>query len=168
MLRLGWNLANKNMEFEVNKNANLKPEHDLRNLNMIFLSGSVGVGKSVFARGFLRGYTKNANLIVPSPTFLLSLSYKNPLTQTANNQAATHCDFYRLNHPSLDEIHSIGFLDSLKAGPVLVEWPERLLEVNEIVHLLPRYWLRVDISIPNHYKNQRKVCMFAEKNNLLL
>lgn len=43
--------------------------------DVIFLQGDLGAGKSVFARGFVRGAVGNWDLDVPSPTYLLSNTY---------------------------------------------------------------------------------------------
>jgi Threonylcarbamoyl adenosine biosynthesis protein TsaE len=45
------------------------------NGDVIFLKGDLGSGKSVFARGFIRGALGNWNTEVPSPTYLLSNTY---------------------------------------------------------------------------------------------
>jgi hypothetical protein len=43
--------------------------------DVIFLQGDLGAGKSVFARGFVRGAMGNWDVEVPSPTYLLSNTY---------------------------------------------------------------------------------------------
>jgi hypothetical protein len=43
---------------------------------IILLEGSLGAGKTSFARGFVRGATGDWNLRVTSPTFLLSNTYR--------------------------------------------------------------------------------------------
>jgi len=48
----------------------------------IFLDGDLGAGKTVFARGFVRGATADDALSVTSPTFLLSNTYT---AQTSGN-----------------------------------------------------------------------------------
>ena len=45
------------------------------NGDVIFLKGDLGSGKSVFARGFVRGALGDWNIDVPSPTYLLSNTY---------------------------------------------------------------------------------------------
>jgi Threonylcarbamoyl adenosine biosynthesis protein TsaE len=45
------------------------------NGDVIFLKGDLGSGKTVFARGFIRGALGNWNIDVPSPTYLLSNTY---------------------------------------------------------------------------------------------
>ena len=44
--------------------------------DVIFLHGDLGAGKTALARGFLRHYFHNAELDVPSPSYLLHFTYK--------------------------------------------------------------------------------------------
>ncbi len=85
--------------------------------NMIALHGDLGMGKTVFARAFIR-YQTTPDEEVPSPTFTLVQIY-----DTATDPIY-HFDLYRLNHP--DEVLELGFDDALSDGTVLVEWPDRL------------------------------------------
>ena len=86
--------------------------------NEVFLlQGTLGAGKSVFARAFVRSLMQ-ADIDVPSPTFTLVQSYETP------KGPLWHFDLYRLQEP--DEIFEIGWEDALTSGIVLIEWPERL------------------------------------------
>lgn len=85
--------------------------------DMIALSGQLGVGKTVFARAFIRSRT-GQDEEVPSPTFTLLQPYD------CEPVAIYHFDLYRVNHP--DEILELGFEDAMADGSVLVEWPDRL------------------------------------------
>ena len=92
----------------------------------IALSGSMGAGKSVFARALIRTLCEDVNLNVPSPTFTLVQDYDSPLIG-----AIFHYDLYRLEGP--EELIPIGWEDSLYDGLCIVEWPEKagaLLPVN--------------------------------------
>lgn len=84
--------------------------------DVFLLHGTLGAGKSTFARSFIRTLC-GENIDVPSPTFTLVQSYDTP--------AATiwHFDLYRLQDPG--EIFEIGYEDALN-DIVLIEWPERL------------------------------------------
>jgi Threonylcarbamoyl adenosine biosynthesis protein TsaE len=52
--------------------------------DVMFLKGDLGAGKSVFARGFIRGAVGNWDLDVPSPTYLLSNTYFASEEQNSN------------------------------------------------------------------------------------
>ena len=85
--------------------------------DMIALYGNLGVGKTVFARAFIRARA-GKDEEVPSPTFTLIQFYE------CEPVPIYHFDLYRLNIP--DEILELGFEDAMANGSVLVEWPERL------------------------------------------
>ncbi|MFO0113662.1 MAG: tRNA (adenosine(37)-N6)-threonylcarbamoyltransferase complex ATPase subunit type 1 TsaE [Betaproteobacteria bacterium] len=82
----------------------------------IFLRGHLGVGKTTFVRGVLRGLGFNGR--VKSPTYALVEVY------TVSRLNLYHFDFYRLKDP--DEWHEAGFRDSLTDKAIsLIEWPEK-------------------------------------------
>ncbi|WP_367160578.1 tRNA (adenosine(37)-N6)-threonylcarbamoyltransferase complex ATPase subunit type 1 TsaE [Kozakia baliensis] len=97
----------------------------------IALSGEMGVGKSVFARAFLRALAGDPALDVPSPTFSLVQLY-----DTLRGQVA-HFDLWRVDGP--DALYELGWED-LQDGIMLVEWPERAGEE------LPRNALHLTLS----------------------
>lgn len=84
--------------------------------DVIALHGEMGVGKSVFARAFLRALSEDPVLEVPSPTFSLVQIYDTPQGSVA------HFDLWRLNGP--DALFELGW-DEVQSGIMLVEWPER-------------------------------------------
>ena len=69
------------------------------------LFGTLGMGKSVFARGFVQSLTAAEE--VPSPTFEIY-----------------HFDLYRLKAP--EEIFELGMEEALYGGVCLIEWPEKM------------------------------------------
>jgi tRNA threonylcarbamoyladenosine biosynthesis protein TsaE len=85
--------------------------------DMISLKGDLGMGKTVFARAFIRSRT-SPDEEVPSPTFTLLQVYD------TTSEAVYHFDLYRLK--TADEILELGFEDALDDGVGLVEWPDRL------------------------------------------
>lgn len=96
----------------------------------IYLHGPLGVGKTTFVRGFLRGLGFTGK--VKSPTFALVETYELP------SFPVFHFDLYRLERP--EELESIGFRDYFDGtGVCLVEWPEKahalLMEPDLYVHL---------------------------------
>lgn len=103
--------------------------------DLIALSGPLGVGKTEFARGFIRAFARRHGVAppqeVPSPTFTLAQSYDlGPVT-------VWHFDLYRLAKP--EDAQELGMDEALAEGIALVEWPERL------GGLLPR--TRLDLAL---------------------
>jgi tRNA threonylcarbamoyladenosine biosynthesis protein TsaE len=80
------------------------------------LSGTLGAGKSIFARAFIKKLTKAEE--VPSPTFTLVQTYD------GGNFDIYHYDLYRLENPM--EIFELGVEDAFYSGVSLVEWPEKM------------------------------------------
>ena len=89
----------------------------LRRGDVVCLWGTLGSGKSTFARGLIRALTR-PNEPVPSPTFTLIQTYDGP------QFAIAHLDLYRLK--SVGELEELGLEDAMDEGAVLIEWPERL------------------------------------------
>ncbi len=88
----------------------------------ILLEGSLGAGKSAFARAFLRAASGDPALEVPSPSFTLVQGYDLP-SGPGETIEAQHFDLYRLSGPG--EVAELGWHDA-RRGIVLVEWPDRL------------------------------------------
>eukprot|EP00977_Amphora_coffeiformis_P019820 scaffold7485_cov176-Amphora_coffeaeformis.AAC.7 len=91
----------------------------------IFLDGDLGAGKTALSRGFLRTAMSDPDLLVTSPTYLLSNVYPAP------ECTVYHMDLYRLaQKDGVDEIKELLRplnLDQVFANDVtLLEWPERL------------------------------------------
>ena len=80
------------------------------------LNGTLGAGKSVFARAFIQKLTGARE--VPSPTFTLLQTY------SAEAFDIYHYDLYRLEKPA--EIFELGVEEAFYSGVSLVEWPERM------------------------------------------
>jgi len=83
----------------------------------ILLDGTLGVGKTAFARAFLRAASRDPVLEVPSPTFTLIQTYDTLLGPVH------HFDLWRLTGPSA--LAELGWDDACE-DIVLVEWPDRL------------------------------------------
>jgi tRNA threonylcarbamoyladenosine biosynthesis protein TsaE len=88
----------------------------LRPGDVVALYGELGAGKTLLARGILRGLGFEGD--VASPTF--------PIVQLYDGLALPlwHVDLYRIDHPA--EIGELGLDEALDEGALVIEWPERL------------------------------------------
>jgi tRNA threonylcarbamoyladenosine biosynthesis protein TsaE len=88
----------------------------LRPGDTVTLTGPLGAGKTVFARGLIRTFLAGED--VPSPTFTLVQTY-----ETARFPI-WHVDLYRLK--SAGEVRELGLDEALERGVLLIEWPDRM------------------------------------------
>ncbi len=93
---------------------------DIQVGDVITLRGTLGAGKTTFARAFIQAWL-GAPCTVPSPTFTLVQIYEKA------EQTLYHFDLYRLN--SIEEVLELGIEEALYTGITLIEWPERLLNM---------------------------------------
>ena len=89
----------------------------LKGDEIIALWGTLGMGKTVFAKAVIQELTGRKE-DVPSPTFTLLQTYETPLGNVY------HFDFYRLKNP--EEAYEIGIEDAFESGISLIEWPEKI------------------------------------------
>jgi tRNA threonylcarbamoyladenosine biosynthesis protein TsaE len=85
-----------------------------RSGDVITLSGELGAGKTMLARGFLAALGHEGE--VPSPTFAIVQPYD------ALDPPVWHVDLYRIEDSS--ELAELG-LDSASDAVLLIEWPDR-------------------------------------------
>ncbi|HWB49166.1 MAG TPA: tRNA (adenosine(37)-N6)-threonylcarbamoyltransferase complex ATPase subunit type 1 TsaE [Stellaceae bacterium] len=109
--------------------------------DVIALQGELGVGKTAFARAFIRAC--GGDEAVPSPTFTLVQRYDLP------DAAVWHFDLYRLR--AAEEAWELGIEDAFHDGISLIEWPERLGV------LLPRRRLLVALDFAGKRQVRRAV-----------
>ncbi|NTV81527.1 MAG: tRNA (adenosine(37)-N6)-threonylcarbamoyltransferase complex ATPase subunit type 1 TsaE [Candidatus Aminicenantes bacterium] len=84
---------------------------------VVLLTGELGAGKTVFAKGLAAGAGVVAIDRVSSPSFTLVNVYE-------GRWPVFHIDLYRLEREA--EILDLGWEDYLGEGIVVVEWAERL------------------------------------------
>jgi len=108
------------------------------------LSGPLGAGKTLFAKGLAQGLGMAPEEIT-SPTFAICSEY-----DLADGRRLAHLDGYRLE--SAAELESAGFLDLLVTGTIiLIEWGERFRDA------LPADRLEIEISRPGEVPTQRRL-----------
>mmetsp|Transcript_29259 Transcript_29259/g.57441 ORF Transcript_29259/g.57441 Transcript_29259/m.57441 type:complete len:845 (-) Transcript_29259:111-2645(-) len=119
----------------------------------ILLKGQLGAGKSTLARGFIRSFCDNGSLEVPSPSYLLCLSYQkdsggvspggdvemgdggpsssssmdvsSPKSPRSSVLTAHHMDPFRLKNA--DKMAGlIDFDCALREHVCLIEWPDKM------------------------------------------
>ncbi len=98
--------------------------------DVLALFGTLGMGKSVFARAFIKSLTSAEE--VPSPTFTLLQTYD------AKDFEIYHYDLYRLK--SAEEIFELNMEEAMSCGVCLIEWPEKMGSY------LPRKCLKINIT----------------------
>jgi tRNA threonylcarbamoyladenosine biosynthesis protein TsaE len=97
---------------------------------IILLSGPLGSGKTILAKGIAQGLEINKNNII-SPTFILLRIYK-------GKYILQHFDLYRVK--DLEDIFALGYQEYFYSDAVtVIEWPERLK------FLLPKEFLKIKL-----------------------
>lgn len=94
------------------------------------LYGTLGAGKSTFARYFIQHLTAAED--IPSPTFTLVQTYETPSFDIY------HYDMYRLKSP--EEAYELDIEDAFYSGVSLIEWPEK------VASLLPKDLWKISIE----------------------
>lgn len=99
--------------------------------DIVLLSGELGAGKTVLAKGIAQGLGINKDKVI-SPSFVLLRIHK-------GKHPMHHFDFYRLKTPH--DILGLGYEEYFYSeGITVIEWPERLK------FLLPKEFLKIKLS----------------------
>ena len=109
---------------------------------IILLSGELGAGKTIFAKGLINGL--GVKTIVSSPTFNVVKEYN------IYNKLIFHIDLYRLH---INDIISFG-LEEYFYNPnaiILVEWPEKLIRINSLLRNIYMNIVNINIHVSNYY-----------------
>ena len=101
----------------------------LNGTEVIALFGGLGMGKTAFTTGLVKGL--GAENCVSSPTFALVNEYHARFT-------VYHFDMYRIS--TWDDLYSIGFFDYLDNGILVIEWSEN------IENALPENCIKITIT----------------------
>lgn len=101
--------------------------------DVVALEGDLGAGKTELARAVIRARA-GAAIPVPSPTFTLLQVYELP------GLTLTHADLYRLGGGGPAELAELGLEETWETGALLVEWPERALDLLPADRLSLRLW----------------------------
>lgn len=114
--------------------------------DVICLSGELGAGKTIMAKGIAQGLAVPKSYEIVSPSFTL-------INEFPGRIPLYHMDFYRIQGP--DEAEEIGVVDYLFGNGIsLIEWPER------IISLLSKDYLLCEIRIKT--KRMRDITLFPE------
>lgn len=109
--------------------------------DVFLLEGTLGAGKSTFARAFIKKLSKAEE--VPSPTFTLVQSYTSPKGEIF------HFDLYRIKSP--EEVFELGIEEAMSEGICLIEWAEKMGGFR------PRDAFIISISHDAPSENSRKI-----------
>ena len=115
------------MTFDIGKKLGEKADKG----EIICLEGDLGVGKTLFTKGFAEGLNIEEN--IDSPTFTIVQEY------TEGRLPLYHFDVYRIG--DISEMDEIGYEDYFFGeGVCLIEWASRIKE------LIPESAIRITIE----------------------
>ncbi len=100
--------------------------------DVVLLQGGLGMGKTALAQGV--GVGLGVEVPVTSPTFVLLAQYETAVKD--GHLPLFHADLYRLGDAT--EVMELALAEQAAEAVLLVEWPERGIEVLPAAHLLVR------------------------------
>lgn len=110
---------------------------------VVTLDGSLGAGKTTFAKGI--GEALGIQEPIKSPTFTILSVYEGTMI-------LNHFDLYRISH--VEELETLGFTEPLYSGGItLIEWSDRADELPDdriavTLHIEPDYSRTITIRGP--------------------
>jgi tRNA threonylcarbamoyladenosine biosynthesis protein TsaE len=117
---------------------------------VLALVGTLGAGKTMFARGVAAGNRIPADCTVSSPTFALVNEYPGTLT-------LFHLDAYRLSGAM--ELDALGFDEMCESGgAVMVEWADRVEEC------IPGDHLRINFEVLAENTRVLRIAALGERS----
>ena len=116
---------------------------DCSEREIITLSGPLGVGKSTFAKYFIK-YFLNEEIDVTSPTYTIVQRY-------SSNQRSEvwHMDFYRLKNDT--NVDDLDLHEAFEKAVCLIEWPEKLN------HIIPQKRIDLNFDFVSERDDIRKI-----------
>ncbi|WP_346684772.1 tRNA (adenosine(37)-N6)-threonylcarbamoyltransferase complex ATPase subunit type 1 TsaE [Anaerostipes butyraticus] len=114
---------------------------NLKQGDIIILSGDLGSGKTKLTEGILSFF--NLQDEISSPTFTIVNEY---ITEKLN---IYHFDLYRLN--DIDEFEAIGGEEYFEKGVCIIEWGEMIEEI------LPQDYIKIEFSRNLEDENKRNI-----------
>ena len=134
-------IAIKNSKIDISSEESTKElaknlTQHLKDGDIIFLYGEMGVGKTTFVKYLINQFQKNKNLQateVTSPTFNLLNEYQ------INDLIIRHYDLFRLKNEL--EIKNLNLFENNKNSITLIEWPQLIEKIQLIkkINLLFTY-----------------------------
>lgn len=122
----------KTISYSENETENIAESFakKLKGKEIIAMFGTMGMGKTAFTRGLVKGLDSSDD--VSSPTFAIVNEYHGKFN-------IYHFDMYRIK--SLDDLYSTGFFDYIDNGIIIIEWSENIETV------LPNNTIKIRIKL---------------------
>ncbi|MDH5506068.1 MAG: tRNA (adenosine(37)-N6)-threonylcarbamoyltransferase complex ATPase subunit type 1 TsaE [Anaerolineae bacterium] len=121
--------------------------------DVLCLEGDLGSGKTTLVQGIAAGW--GSLDMVSSPTYVLVNIYRR-----TDDQQLAHLDAYRLE--SADQADALDLDALLQAGPLVVEWPQR------IKNALPTEHIWVDLDWIDEEQRGMQFSAVGDRNKELL
>lgn len=123
----------------------------IRTGDAIFLSGTLGAGKTAFARGLIGALGFAGDM--PSPSYALVIPYAPPDVRLP----VAHVDLYRIDDEAM--LDELGLDDARADGIVIIEWPERMgarrwRDALELVLAVDGNGRRLTATVPPSWKDR--------------